>query len=156
MVDWNKIKAEYIAGGTSYRKLAEKHGVARQSLEKVAKREGWVSLRGQAEDMAEAKIVDEVVRQSTNTGVKINAVADKLLRKLSDAIDRAEVIDGQTIKQFTSALKDIKDIKGEKSRIDIKEQKARIAKLQKDVQKDNDAVNEIEVVFMAGPEEWNE
>jgi transposase-like protein len=155
VADWNKIKAEYIAGGTSYRKLAEKHGVARQTLEKVAKREGWVALRGQAEDKAEAKIVDTVVRQSTNTGIKINAVADKLLRKLSETIDMMDVIDGQTIKHFTSALKDLRDIKGEKSLLDLREQEARIAKLQKDAQDDSSANNEVSVVLIGDINEYS-
>ena len=38
------------------------------------------------------------------------------------------------IKQCTSALKDIKDIKGVKSDIDLKEQNARIDKLRKDIE----------------------
>jgi hypothetical protein len=44
------------------------------------------------------------------------------------------VIDSQSIKHFTSALKDIKDIKGIKSDMDLKEQEARIDKLRKEAE----------------------
>ena len=59
-------------------------------------------------------------------------MADKLLDKISYTIDMLDVLDSQTIKHFTSALKDIKDIKGLKSDIDLREQEARIEKLRKD------------------------
>jgi hypothetical protein len=49
-------------------------------------------------------------------------------------------LDTQSFKQLTSALKDLKDIKGYKSAIDLKEQEARIAKLEKEAmdEKSND------------------
>ena len=46
-------------------------------------------------------------------------------------------MDSQTIKHFTSALKDLRDIKGVKSDADMREQEARIANLRKQAEKDN-------------------
>ena len=43
-MDWDKIKAEYIAGGTSYRKLAKKYEVSFDILKNVAVKEGWFKL----------------------------------------------------------------------------------------------------------------
>ena len=43
-----------------------------------------------------------------------------------------------------------------KSELDKKEQEARIAKLQREAEKEDDSTNEIEVIFNAGSEEWNE
>ena len=153
-MDWNAIKTEYIAGGTSYRKLCEKYGVSRTTLQRKAKDENWVELRSQADAKAETKIVNVISTKKAKTSEKIIAVADKLLDKISSIIDLVE--DTQGIKHLTSAIKDIKDIKGFKSDIDLKEQEARIAKLQKDAEKNDDSVNEINVVFSAGSEEWNE
>lgn len=153
MADWNLIKAEYIAGGISYRKLAEKHGVSFTTLQRVGNRENWVQLRQQAADEVAAKIVESVSRHEAGKVVKINRVADKLLRKLSESIDRMDVIDSQTLKQFTSALKDIKDIKGEKSKIDLREQEARIARLEKDASGE-DKSGEIVVTFGTDAEEY--
>ena len=39
--NWTKIKAEYLKGGISYRKLAEKHGISESTLTKRAIRESW-------------------------------------------------------------------------------------------------------------------
>lgn len=132
-MDWNKIKAEYIAGGTSYRKLAEKYGVKFSNLKNVAIKEGWTQLKEQAKNKANTKMVDTIAKDISKNAIKINDVADKLLDKMCDLLETLKVADSQTIKQCTSALKDIKDIKGVKSDIDLKEQNARIDKLRKEI-----------------------
>ena len=152
-MDWKRIKAEYIAGGTSYRKLAKKYNVSFTTLTRTAQRENWVALRQQVEDRTTTNIIDSVIEDSTDKAVNIIDVADKLLGKISEIIDTAK--DTQSIKHLTSALKDLKEIKGYKSAADMKEQEARIAKLQKDAEREDDTTNEIEIVFNAGPEEWN-
>ncbi len=136
-MDWNKLKAEYIAGGTSYRKLAEKHGVSFNTLKTIAIKEEWAKLRQQANNDATTKMVNTIAKDISKKSVKIDDVADKLLDKIVDLLDALEVADSQTIKQCTSALKDIKDIKGLKTPLDIKEQEARIDKLRKDAMEEN-------------------
>lgn len=139
-MDWNKLKAEYIAGGTSYRKLAEKYGIDRNAIQRVAKREKWCELKSQAKAKSETEMVDAIAKDISKKSLKIDSVADKLLDKMVDLLETLEVVDSQTIKQCTSALKDIKDIKGVKSEIDLKEQNARIDKLRKEI--DSDQANE--------------
>ena len=153
-MDWNAIKTEYIAGGTSYRKLAKKYDVPKTTLERRAKNENWLGLRGQAEDKAETKIVDAISKKQAKTTEKIIDVADKLLDKIESIIDLVQ--DTQGIKHLTSAIKDIKDIKGFKSDADIREQEARIKKLEMDAKEEDNSLSEIKVVFSAGSEEWNE
>ena len=135
-MDWNILKAEYIAGGTSYRKLADKYGIPFSNLKNTAVKEGWVKLREQAKNKADSKMVNSVAKDISKNAVKINDVADKLLDKICKLLEAVEVADSQTIKQCTSALKDIKEIKGVKSEIDLKEQNARIDKLRKDIEAD--------------------
>lgn len=154
-MDWKRIKAEYIAGGTSYRKLAEKYGVSPTTLTKVAGREGWVEARQQADIKKTSKIVDAVSDKEAKKAVDIIDVADKLLEKASELMETM-VVDTQSFKQLTSALKDLKEIKGYKSAIDLKEQEARINKLRKEAEREDDTTNEIEIVFKAGEEAWNE
>ena len=134
-MDWKRIKAEYIAGGTSYRKLAEKHNVSFSTLRKVAAKEKWTDLRNKAGAKTDTKIVDSVSDKNAKKAIKIDKVADKLLNKISTMIDT--VHDTQGIKHISSALKDIKDIKGYKSAIDLEEQKARIKNLEKQAQDSN-------------------
>jgi Glu-tRNA(Gln) amidotransferase subunit E-like FAD-binding protein len=142
-LDWNKLKAEYIAGGTSYRKLADKYGIDRNAVQRVAKREKWCELKSQAKAKSDAKMVNAIANDISKKSVKIDDVADKLLDKISDLLENFE-LDTQAIKHLTSSLKDIKDIKGIKSKLDIKEQEARIEKLRKDAQEEQ-TDNEIEV-----------
>lgn len=154
-MDWNRIKAEYIAGGTSYRKLAAKYGVSFSTLRGIAEREKWTDLRTQAQHTADTKLVKSIGGTNGKLTVKINYVADKLLDKINNTLEMMDVIDSQSIKHFTSALKDIKDIKGVKSPIDLKEQEARIAKLRKEVELE-DKSNEISITIAGGDKSWQE
>lgn len=134
MDEWKRIKAEYIAGGTSYRKLVEKYGVKLSALRSVAEREKWVELKAQAQHKTDTKIVDTVSKIEADNATKIIEVADKLLDKISGLIDK--VHDTKGIKNISSALKDIKEIKGVKSSADMREQEARIKKLQKEAEQE--------------------
>lgn len=151
--DWKKIKAEYIAGGTSYRKLSEKYGVPRSNIERRAKAEKWTKLRGQAEGKAEAKIIEKVSKKQAAKADKIVDVADKLLDKISELI-AVGVTDTQGLKHLTSALKDLKEIKGFKSEADMREQEARIAKLVKEATASDDTTNEISITIEGGESSW--
>ena len=65
------------------------------------------------------------------------------------------IVDRQGLKQIASALKDIKEVKMLRSELDRQEQEARIANLRKQVDKDEDKTEEIEVVFSGGEEAWH-
>ena len=134
-MDWNKLKAEYIAGGISYRKLAEKHGVSFNTLKTIAIRENWTDLRQQANNNTTTSIIETVVEENTNYTASIYDVTDKLLEKIYGMLNQ-EGLTTQNIKHLTSAIKDIKDIKDIKSEIDLKEQNARIDKLRKEIDGD--------------------
>ena len=138
-MDWNKLKAEYIAGGTSYRRLAKKYEVSLNTLQGVAKRENWVELKKQTHDKSTTKIVNSVAEDISKNAIKINDVADKLLDKILVLLnDEAVELGSQSIKNLTSSLKDIKNIKDVKSEIDLEEQQARIDKLRKDIEPDSE------------------
>ncbi|MEE1200127.1 MAG: helix-turn-helix domain-containing protein, partial [Christensenellales bacterium] len=62
-VDWEKIKAEYLQGGTSYRKLADKHGVPFSTLEKKARSENWTEQRKEVGEKAATKARQKIVSQ---------------------------------------------------------------------------------------------
>jgi hypothetical protein len=143
--DWKKIKAEYIAGGTSYRKLAKKYDVSLTTLQRYATKEKWTDLRQQAEVKADTKIVNSVSQKQADRAGKIIDVADKLLDKIM-ILATFDSIDTQGLKHLTSALKDLKEIKGFKSEADMREQEARIAKLQKEAE-ENGVDNKKEVIL---------
>ena len=154
-MDWKRIKAEYIAGGTSYRKLAEKYGVSRSKLQAIATREKWVDLQSQAQAKTESKIVNDISKQNAKIDTKFFSLVDKLMQKAEETIENTPVWSVNGIKEMATALKYLKECKGVKSDADMREQEARIRSLEKQAEKEDDTVNEIEIVFNAGPEEWN-
>ena len=196
MADWQAIKTEYITTDTSYRKLAQKHGVSYQAICHRSKEEGWIALREQHTNKTVSKAIDKISSKKADKMARIDDLADKLLEKLEQAIteldlqlykhtDKTKVIeynnelrpdkptketiheeeklleaksivDRQGLKQIASALKDIKEVKMLRSELDQQEQKARIANLQKQAQKEDTQADSREVVFLAGEEAWNE
>ena len=184
MADWQAIKTEYITTDTSYRKLAEKYGITHVQISRVGKAEGWVELRKQYVSKTLAKTLEKTSERQARKAARINDVADKLLAKLEKAVEELDlqittrkikvengnteetmefkvateggIVDRAGLRQLTAALKDLKEIKGELSELDREEQEARIANLRRQADKGEDAVSELEVVFAAGPEEWNE
>jgi hypothetical protein len=144
--DWTKIKAEYLAGGTSYRKLAEKHNVSFSTLRKVAAKEQWTELRNKTRAKTDTKMSERISDDGAEKTVNIISVADKLLGKISDLMDTI-TLDTQSMKHLTSALKDLKEIKGFKSDADTREQEARIRNLEKLAQAEEKDSNEIKVVI---------
>ena len=158
MADWQAIKTEYITTDTSYRKLAQKYGVNVTNIAKKASSEGWVEQRKQYANKIQAKTLEKISQQEANRAAKIHSVADKLLAKIEAMVDSDKPLDTKGIRALTAAVKDLKEIQSVRSELDRQEQEARIANLRKNAEKDDDdtADGVIEVVFAAGPEEWNE
>lgn len=146
MADWNEIKKEYITTKTSYRKLAKKYGVSVTTMQRLAAKENWIGLRKQSDIKTETKMIEKVTNDKAIIKTDINRVVGKLIGKLEASIDKLEVIDGGSIKSYSSALKDLRDIAELKSDLDYKEQMARIKKLEKEAEKDEQD-NEIVVTI---------
>lgn len=155
-MDWKRIKADYIAGGTSYRKLCDKYGVSRTTLQKRAKDENWVNLRSQAEAKTETKIVEAVSEKKANIDTKYFDLIDKLFDKASEVIEQTPSWNVVTLKEMASAMKYLKECKGVKSEADMREQEARIAKLQKEAEEEVKENNEIKVIIEGSLEKYSE
>ena len=150
-MDWKKAKAEYIAGGTSYRKLAEKHKVPFHTLRKVAAKEKWYDLRNETSAKAAIKIVEIESTKQAERMKKLLTVSDKLLEAVEDAVNQFKagelMLDKGALKSLSGTIKDIKDIQSLKSALDIEEQKARIAILKKQAEADDNNDTEVLVTF---------
>lgn len=151
MADWKKIKSEYIAGGISYRKLADKHGVPFNTLKTHAVKEGWNELRQQTSQKAATKIVEIESDKQADRMKRLLTVSDKLLTAVEDAVNAFQVgellLDKSALKQLSSTIKDIKEIQNIKTQLDIEEQKARIAILKKQAESDDAESREVNVIF---------
>ena len=157
-MDWKQLKREYIAGGTSYRKLCEKHGVPMGTLKRIAHDEDWVGLREQCKNKAAMKIVEIESDKQAERMKRLLTVSDKLLEAVEVAVDQFNTgelaVEKGVLKSLSSAIKDIKDIQSLKTELDIEEQKARIAILKKQAEADNGNINEVAVVIAGGDSSW--
>jgi vacuolar-type H+-ATPase subunit I/STV1 len=154
LLSWKRIKAEYIAGGISLQKLAEKYDVSFSTIQKKSMEEKWGNLRKKNRRKVEEKIIDSVSSKEAKKAVDIIDVADKLLDKIEELADTL-VVDTQSLKQLTSALKDLKEIKGYKSEADMREQEARIAKLRKEAEDETPEDREVNVIFDGDIEKYS-
>ena len=159
-MDWKKLKAEYIAGGISYRKLAEKYNVSFHTLRKVAAKERWNNLRDETRAKAATKIVEIESDKQAERMRRLLTVSDKLLEAVEDAVDKFQAgelqLDKGALKSLSGTIKDIRDIQNIKSQLDIEEQKARVAILKKQAEAGNDTTSEITVVIAGGDTSWQE
>lgn len=76
--DWNALRSEYIAGGISQRKLAEKYGVAYTAIRRRAETDGWVKER----EEVTRRCVEEASRKSAEAAAS-NAVLLEKARALA-------------------------------------------------------------------------
>ena len=149
MADWQAIKTEYITTDTSYRKLSQKYGIGYQAICHRSKEEGWIAMREQHMNNTTTKTLEKISQQEANRAAKIHSVADKLLQKIEDLVDRPMMLP-KDVRSLVAAVRDLKEIQGVKSDMDKQEQRARIATLEKQAEKDNNQTPEAVTVIMGG------
>lgn len=152
-MDWNKIKAEYIAGGTSYRKLAKKYGVPFSNLKNIAVKEQWTQLRERAKNKQDSKLVENIGKQNAKIDDKYFRLVDKLLKKAESLIDESPDWSVTGIKEMATALRYLKECKGVKSAADIREQEARIRNLERQAESDQRETG-VTVIISDGAEDY--
>ena len=154
MADWKKIETEYITTDTSYRKLADKYGIDQATISRKAKKEDWVSKRQHHLSETQAKVLAADTEEKVDRAVRLMTVADKLLEKVEEYMDTETVITAAAIKNLSDAIKNIKETQMIRTDEDIEEQKARIAKLRKEAEKEERNDNTIVIQFAEGSEEY--
>lgn len=156
-VDWNAIKAEYIAGGTTYKELAKKHNVPFSSLMKKGADEGWKKLRKKAGRKTEEKIINSVSKESAKNATSTAKLIDDSARLAAEKIYKAlaEETTAYDLQSYVRSLKTLKEIVGVKSDLDIKEQKARIANLEKQAQSEGTNDTTYNIVCGADGEDYS-
>lgn len=140
MADWQKIKTEYITNpDTSYRELSQKYGVHYTNIAKRAKKEDWQQQRKQQANATQTKMIQAVERRKVDRADKLMDVSDLLLQKIESLVEELDVMDAspKDIRSLSAAIKDIKEIQMIRSDADIREQEARIEKLRRETDRDD-------------------
>lgn len=94
-VDWLAIRNDYINGGGSYRKLAEKYGVSFNTLQDRAKREDWKSLKTNQHDRitteSRQRTADAIVQSEVDRITRLLSISDSLLSKIEQAVGELDI-----------------------------------------------------------------
>ena len=153
MADWKKIEAEYITTDTSYRKLADKYGVDQATIARRAKKHDWVSNRQHHADKSQAKIRPADTQKKVDRTARLMTVADKLLKKVEQAVDQEGPISANAIKNLSDALKNIRETQMIRSDADMREQEARIRNLEKQAEKEEQN-HDVTITIAGGDPSW--
>ena len=115
MADWLAIKADYVSGGGSYRALAEKYGVNKDTIFNRAKQEDWVKERKKQTDKIQTKAVQKIVCQKAaheaDRITRILSVGDELIKKAERGA--SELGEFYIVKRKVSSQQAVKDENGE-------------------------------------------
>lgn len=109
-VDWERIRAEYIAGGTSLRKLADKHGVSVDAIKRKSAKEKWKDERAKTAPTVHQKTVQKMVQRIAESNAENADIASrirmKLLRRLEHEIDALPDTIGTESREESSTKQD--------------------------------------------------
>jgi len=81
---WSRIRTEWLKGGTTYKKLAEKYHLAEKTIRNRAYKEGWKKEKGQIQDEIRTKTRARIVRVREEQLTKLAEANGKLIDALLD------------------------------------------------------------------------
>lgn len=105
LIDWAKVKAEYVSGTMSAAKLADRYGISVSSISKKCASEHWQELRKQNQSETANKIAEKIntekVKKTVREIDRVVAVASKLITKLNRAVNELDKDEGLIKKKVT-------------------------------------------------------
>lgn len=147
---WTQLRLEYISSGdVSMRGLEKKYGVPFSQIRTRANNEKWQEQRQAVKSESTHKSIDLISDMNADKCVRAFKVADKVMEKLEQVVDKINPEDEEALRMLKEAsytLKHVKEIGYFKSSLDQAEQEARIKKLQKDAEEEQ-ADTEITITF---------
>ena len=157
--NWVELKRQHLDGVvTKSLNLDEKKRL--KTLERIQNAtDRLLDKIEQAIDELDKQFVKHVDKTKTieyNNDRRPDKPTKEIIHEEEKLIETVTLIDRTGLKAISSAIRDIKEIHMLKSSLDEKEQKARIANLEKMAEKESETASELTVIFEAGPEEWNE
>lgn len=124
--DWIALEKEYILSNYKSVSAFLKEKGIKQNGNTFKYTKGWKNKKGEKEEKKSSKIVEKVIEKESEKEakmiVKLNDVAEELLKKVMEATSQlnihvdmfgkqyTSIVDRSDVKKLTSALKDLKDI----------------------------------------------
>lgn len=155
--DLSELKAKFVADkNVTMQQLSDEYGVPLIRIRRTAKREGWKELRAAAERRVSAKLVKEVTSSKGEINKTYFRIVNKLLEKAEGIIDNAECWQPTILKEMTTAMKNLKDCLDVKSADELREQAARIAKLEREAEAGTHVDTTVTVEFKEDISKWSQ
>lgn len=107
-------------------------------------------------DLQLAKHVEKTKIIEYNNYERPDKPTKEIVEETESLVETRTIVDRMGVKQIASALRDIKEVQMLKSELDKREQEARIANLQKQANKDDNAAQEVRVVIEGADKSWQE
>ena len=99
--DWNRIKADYISGTDSLRKLSEKYSVPFSTIRRRCEREKWSEQRKATRIEIQQNVVKKTAETAADNALIASRIRNKLLLKLEKEIDALpDLIGSETRSNF--------------------------------------------------------
>ena len=89
MAPWAKIRTEWLKGGTTYAKLAQKYGLSVKTIQNRAYKEGWGKEKGKIREEIREKTRARIVRVREEQLIKLAEAYGKLIDALLDLTEQA-------------------------------------------------------------------
>ena len=140
--NWDAIKAEYISGTLSQRRLAEKYDISIYALNKHAHLEHWKKAREEFQDKSTEKILNavtdkraELADRATELGSRVLKLSERILDRLEQngiskaSVDGTEVDMLKTVQAYTMIAKSLgidEESKANRERIQLEREKLQI------------------------------
>lgn len=116
MIDWIKIRNDYISTKVSLRALAEKYGVNFSSVQRRCTKEDWVSqrksMRVKVQSKSSQKIEEKISDSEADRMSRILNIADGLIGKIEEAVGVIQPDDARNLKNLVSATNELKKMIG--------------------------------------------
>ena len=155
-MDWALIKREYITTNASQKALAEKHGVKYSRLRQVSAVEKWSAERNKYRAKAEQKSIEKASDRVAEARDILYEAALNMARQLAGITAEGVYPTGWKPKDVSGALKDCRELLEIRSAEDMDEQKARIAKLKKEIDDAKEEGKTITVKIEGASETWTQ
>ena len=141
-INWKKIATEYVKSDIAMRPLADKYGVSFTSVKDHARREGWAQQReeyririGQeAVQKNAAKSCPKPASKDVDAAALIFEGATLAINWIVNRLNSGEISDYREVEALIRALNGAKGITDIKMALEEREQRARIASLEKDTE----------------------